>query len=192
MAMNEYGTMPPLNMKIMVMDRPNDLMQKADVKLRKARLKYKIDLDCRAKHRRSFKTDDLVYIDNPPMQRRRQQKKTSTENQSVKLRLKKAGPYRVGRATPHMVTVDIDGLHKFVRIDRVTLARVVYEDGRDAEGQERDDEFAARVADTPDARQADGPRTESEAPRSSTAEIADGHEPTASAPTADVKNDGKP
>lgn len=42
---------------------------------------------------------------------------------SVKLRPKKSGPYSVLRSMPHMVTIDVGGLHNVATVDRVTFAK---------------------------------------------------------------------
>ncbi|PXF40705.1 hypothetical protein BWQ96_09583 [Gracilariopsis chorda] len=60
----------------------------------------------------------MVYFDIPP------RKKASTEYEDIvrKLLLNLEGPYKVIRVTESTVTLDVDGLHDIVSIERVTAA----------------------------------------------------------------------
>lgn len=60
MATSDYRTMSPADVKINVMDRLNDLLQKADVKSSKACEQYEFNFGGEVKERRSFKADDLL------------------------------------------------------------------------------------------------------------------------------------
>lgn len=86
--------------------------------------------------------NDLVYVDNSSAPNRLQGLTSAEEDQSVKLRTKRSGPYRVVQATPHTVTFDIYGLHIFVAIDRVTLSMAAQEFNQDASQRNCDNQFS--------------------------------------------------
>lgn len=106
-----------------ILDRLHHLMPEVGRKSRKAHHIYKLKFNRRVRHTPRFSVDDLVYASNPPAPKYRQRLTFAGEDPSVKLRLKKVGPYRVAQATPHTVTINIDGLHKVVAVDQVTLSQ---------------------------------------------------------------------
>lgn len=73
---------------------------------------------------KGYQARNCLYVDNTPIVRRsRAEESPNRQDHSVKLRPKKAGPFKAIRATVHTVTVDVDGLHHVVSIDRVSMAR---------------------------------------------------------------------
>lgn len=68
----------------------------------------------------------MVYADSPPASKRCRWKMSAAEDPSIKLRPIKSEPYRVAKVTSHTVIIDINGLHSFVAVDRVTLTQAAY------------------------------------------------------------------
>lgn len=57
------------------------------------------------------------------MRRSREGKRRDNQDVFLRLRSKKAGPYKVIRAMEHTVTIEIDSVYKVVSIDQINLAR---------------------------------------------------------------------
>lgn len=89
-----------------------------------------------------FNVNYMVYFDNSPAPKRRQQMTSTVEDPSFKLRPMKSGLHRVVLATPHTETINIDGLHNIVAIDRVTLSQAAQEINRDASERNCENQFS--------------------------------------------------
>lgn len=103
-------------------ERLHNQMHQAGIRSGEAHMRYHEKFDRRFKRTTVFVADDVVYINKPPTPEHHQEAKNLKEVSSLKLRPKKFDPYRVVRATPYTVTIDMDALHNIVTIDTVTLA----------------------------------------------------------------------
>lgn len=117
---------------MMVLDRLHDLMREAEKKSSKARHAYKLHFDRSVRHTRQFSVNDMVYVDDQQEPKLLQGLTSAGEDASVKVRPKMSKSYQVVHATLHMVTIDIDGVHKIVAINLVTLSQAAQEVYQDA------------------------------------------------------------
>lgn len=84
----------------------------------------------------------MVYVDSPPVPKRRQGMTSKLEDPSVKLRLKNSGPYKMVRARLHTMTIEIDGVHSVVAIDQLTLSIVAPKFIQDTSARNCNDPFS--------------------------------------------------
>lgn len=117
MKNEEYTNVPYQHVKVKVLDRLHNLMHKTEIKSSNARHTYKLYFNWRVGHTRQCNVNNIVYVENPSAQKRRQVLTSAEEDPSVKLQPEKPGPYRVVRITPYTVTIGINRLHNIVVID---------------------------------------------------------------------------
>lgn len=120
----EYLVCSPSQLKQRIVSRLGEVLHEAVEKASAARLHYKEYFDHRVENPKEHQTKDWAYVNSSPVVRRnRAEESPNKQDLSVKLRPKKAGPYKDIRKTDHTITMDIGGLHKVVFIDQITLAR---------------------------------------------------------------------
>lgn len=112
-------------MSIKILNMLFDFLCRGRNKSSQARLTYNKHIAKKVEHLKRFESRDWVYIDEPPRKERSKREKISTGDPSAKLKPKKMGPYKVIRSTKHPMTVNIDGLHDVLLINRIFLAQKV-------------------------------------------------------------------
>lgn len=75
-----------------------------------------------AKHHKRIQTENLVYIDKPPVNLWVRIVKILTIESSPNLKPKKMGPFKMIQWTEHTVTVNIDGLNNVMSTKHVIMA----------------------------------------------------------------------
>lgn len=94
---------------------------------------YKKNFDRRVQHTPVLELNDTVRLNKTPTAKHKKEGKTLAEDPSLRLRPKKSGSYCMVRSAPYTATVDVDGLHIVVAVDRGMLAKAANEVRQDTE-----------------------------------------------------------
>ena len=121
------NTVPARLLKTQVLDRLKAMCAKVDKSASLAQARYKRYFDQKVRHTPSYQQGQMVYVDLPDPRLSTTGKKSSeseklAKRKRYKLMFKKTGPFKIVATDSHTVTIDEDGLHNTVSIDRISPA----------------------------------------------------------------------